>query len=99
MKKAGQYPPPVPTIPDVETRRLRAKLILEEAFETIEALGFRMEGTWENYKIVEQSPPNLELIADGCADLSVVNIGTLIACGIDDVELLREVDEANLRKF
>jgi Clp amino terminal domain, pathogenicity island component/Phosphoribosyl-ATP pyrophosphohydrolase len=39
MRKAGQAVPNTPTIPDEETRLLRAKLILEECFETITALG------------------------------------------------------------
>lgn len=43
--------------------------------------------------------PNLTLIADGCIDTSVVTIGTLIACGIDDKELLELVDNNNLAKF
>jgi predicted HAD superfamily Cof-like phosphohydrolase len=38
-------------------------------------------------------------VADGCADVSVVTIGTLSACGIADKPLLKEVDESNLRKF
>ena len=43
--------------------------------------------------------PNLVAIADGCADLSVVTIGTLVACGIPDRDLLWEVDVNNLKKF
>lgn len=39
MILAGQEVPDKPVIPDEETRVLRAKLILEEALETIEALG------------------------------------------------------------
>ena len=48
---------------------------------------------------LERMDPNLVEIADGCADMSVVAMGTLLSCGIDDVELLKEVDESNLRKF
>lgn len=36
MTKAGQQCPDKPTIPSLEIRKLRARLILEEAFETIE---------------------------------------------------------------
>lgn len=43
--------------------------------------------------------PNLALIADGCADTIVVTTGTLIACGIEDKELLELVDNNNLAKF
>lgn len=38
-RKADQQISNIPTVPDEQTRVLRAKLILEEAFETIEALG------------------------------------------------------------
>lgn len=38
-------------------------------------------------------------LADGCADVSVVTIGTLSAFGIRDGALLREVDENNLAKI
>lgn len=44
---------------------------------------------------------NFDLIdvADGCADVSVVVTGTLVACGIPDVHLLEVVDKNNLDKF
>lgn len=97
MRKAGQDLPAAPCIPDENTRRLRAILILEEALETIKALGF-----WPAQIDTHLNPagePDLEGIADGCADISVVTIGTLSACGIADQPILEEVDQANLRKF
>lgn len=107
MRLAGQELPSKPTIPSLEVRRLRAKLILEEAFETIEKglglsvldTGTRMTIIPDELTLVQTSDPDLEQIADGCADLSVVTIGTLSACGISDSELLEEVDASNLRKF
>ncbi len=87
---------------------LRANLILEEAKETIEALGFEINlvpvheigyGTRKEATLIEKFEPNLKEIADGCADISVVTIGTLIACGIHDAELLKAVDRNNLDKF
>jgi predicted HAD superfamily Cof-like phosphohydrolase len=39
MRLAGQETPAVPTVPDEATRQLRARMILEEALETIHALG------------------------------------------------------------
>jgi predicted HAD superfamily Cof-like phosphohydrolase len=39
MTKFGQDTPPTPVIPSLEIRKLRAKLILEEALETISGLG------------------------------------------------------------
>lgn len=105
MQKAGQATPEGAIKPDAETRILRAKLILEEALETVEALGvtvqvggdrpleedalsYAADGTWD-----------LQEVVDGCADISVVTIGTLIAIGVDDEPVLEEVDASNLRKF
>lgn len=107
MRKAGQEVPESPCIPSAEVRLLRAKLIMEEALETIEGLGFNVYYNWTESEETfaapkfypRVNPPDLELIADGCADLSVVTIGTLSACGISDEALLAEVDAANLAKF
>lgn len=44
-------------------------------------------------------PTNLIEVADGCADISVVTIGTLSACGIKDGPVLEAVDQNNLEKF
>ncbi|QXD16343.1 hypothetical protein GQ464_005160 [Rhodocaloribacter litoris] len=110
MQKAGQETPDVPTVPDAETRLLRAKLILEEALETVKALGVGVrvttdDGTEVDFNHVDhldfvaQGEADLEGVVDGCADISVVTIGTLIAFGIDDEPVLEEVDRANLRKF
>lgn len=84
-------------------------LILEEALETVEALGIDLlvEITrtdnmldMENFQFIEsENGPDLKEIADGCADISVVTTGTLIACGIRDSPLLEEVDRSNLSKF
>ena len=93
-----------------EERILRAKLVLEEAFELVEALGVVVsapdfpgdENTGLEFEDLSfDSWPDMDLVgvADGCADLSVVTMGTLIQCGIYDRELLREVDRNNLEKF
>jgi len=104
MQKVGQDTPEGAVIPDEKTRILRAKLILEEALETVDALGVRVQT--QGIEITEEGldydAPNevdLQEVADGCADISVVTIGTLIAFGIDDDTLLEEVDASNLRKF
>lgn len=113
MRLAGQQVPLSPTMPDGPTRLLRAKLILEEAIETVHALGFefylidRSNGC-DDYDdrsssseviFVEHGEPDLVQIADGCADVSVVTIGTLSACGIDAQPLIEAIDESNLAKF
>lgn len=107
MKLAGQQIPEKPTIPSLEVRKLRASLVLEEAIELINGLGFCLRDkindgpvlTIDNFEYVESIKPNLEKIADGVADVSVVSIGTLTACGIEDQEIIEEVDNNNLAKF
>lgn len=108
MRLAGQDLPDRITVPSREVRELRARLILEEAIETIDALGFcaevvirddgsqRMKGP---IVVAHDRGYNLAQIADGCADISVVTIGTLLAFGIADKPLLEEVDRSNLAKF
>jgi predicted HAD superfamily Cof-like phosphohydrolase len=113
MVLAGQEVPEKPCIPSEEVRRLRAKLILEEALETIAELGFEVCFTtlmdndiyWMNECDVFFTPsqviPNISLsgIADGCCDISVVTVGTMIACGVDMEPILELVDDNNLAKF
>lgn len=110
MQRAGQQTPSVPTTPDADTRVLRAKLILEEALETVEALGVEVTvGTGDGRSVAVTGEHHLtfqangdvdfEGVVDGCADISVVTIGTLVAFGVDDEVVLEEVDGANLRKF
>ncbi len=115
MVKAQQEVPSSPVLPDAKTRELRAKLILEEALETVRELGFDLvvsnmhddetaditEKTilHEKTKLTPNGRENLDGIADGCADIIVVTTGTLSACGIADDSLQREVDVNNLEKF
>jgi len=93
------------TMPDAATRELRARLILEEAMETIDALGVIVLAPecgilkFKELELAAAHKPDMVEIADGCADISVVTMGTLVACGIPDVDLLRIVDENNLAKF
>jgi predicted HAD superfamily Cof-like phosphohydrolase len=110
MQRAGQQTPDQPTVPDPATRVLRAKLIVEEALETVAALGVELavvrdEGTRlvisrnTDLSFEAAGKVDLEGVVDGCADISVVTMGTLIAFGVDDDVVLQEVDQANLRKF
>lgn len=85
--------------PSPEERILRAKLIYEEAMETISALGVDhilgkfIDAGEDHYDPVE--------VLDGACDIAVVTNGTLIACGLDGVypEALERVDQNNLSKF
>lgn len=100
MAKAGQNVPAKPTLPDEPTRFLRAKLTLEEAIETINALGYAVKVTAPGvYGLDKMFEPNLEEIVDGCADSIVIATGTLSACGVSDVAIQDEVDNNNLSKF
>lgn len=114
MRKAGQDVPANPTVPDAETRTLRAKLILEEALETVKAMGINvttlnlingvnvgvdLSSSLENLKFTATDDVDIIEVADGCADITVVTTGTLSAFGISDEELLKVVDEHNLAKF
>ena len=107
MQLAGQEIPESPRIPDEKTRRLRAKLIFEEAIETIQALGFCFEFKKDEEEdivyldIADKSTiePDLERIIDGCCDIKVVTTGTLSACGVPDEIFQTEVDINNLMKF
>lgn len=106
MVKAKQATPEKPTYMEVdfgqltpEVRRLRAELILEEALETIRALGFEL--TTPTLKTVPEgfSLKDYWQAVDGCCDLRVVTTGTLIAMGIPDELVQLEVDMNNLAKF
>ncbi len=110
MQKVGQSTPDEPEIPEENIRILRAKLILEEALETITALGVQVSARTEQGSLTVNDETtdlhftsggnvDLEGVVDGCADISVVTVGTLIAFGVDDEPVLHEVDQANLRKF
>lgn len=102
MRLAGQQVPARPIMCQSETLRLRANLILEEALETIEAMGFQVilkpfDGGIEVGPQVRE--PDIVKVVDGCGDLSVVTIGTLSALGVSDKPVLEAVDENNLSKF
>lgn len=102
MRLAGQAIPPNPIMPSLEIRKLRANLILEEALETIEALGFNIVMKPFDGAIEVGPPshePNIIEVVDGCADISVVTIGTLSAFGVKDGPILEAIDQNNLAKF
>lgn len=112
MRRAGQDVPASPCIPASEVRMLRAKLILEEALETIAGLGYSVHMLGDPDCLLsllrrellawdEHEPDLVQVVdvVDGCCDLIVVATGTLSACGVADVAVQREVDESNLRKF
>lgn len=106
MTKGGQGVPNAPTVPDRKTRKLRARLILEEAIETCGALGIEVcvdgAGTLTMDRLAMLDRPEWiepEEIVDGCCDVMVVTLGTLSACGIDADEHMNEVLSANEAKY
>ena len=105
MKLAHQTVPDKPTIPDSETCRLRAALVLEECLELVAALGCEIliEKTFplnkSNHSIISVKEPDIIDVCDSVADVSVTNIGTLSSFGLPDEKLLEIVDENNLQKF
>lgn len=108
MKLAGQSVPDTPTIPTEKDRKLRAKLIMEEALETIDGLGITVSlngvylGPNEPFSYDAFGVPDLSAILDGCVDMLWVGpTGTAIACGMKSciVPAIKEVDRSNLSKF
>lgn len=106
MELAGQDVPAVPTEPTEAVRLLRARIILEEAFETMEkGLGvsvgvpFQRPLGFDDLSFYIDGSFDLIELVDGCCDLKVVTTGTLSACGVHDVEVQAAVDANNLAKF
>jgi predicted HAD superfamily Cof-like phosphohydrolase len=109
MIKARQEVPAVPIEPSAAVRLLRAKLIFEEAVETIRALGVVLyvpaAGADMHTNVdcaefeIAPIPFNMIEVIDGCCDLTVVTTGTLSACGIPDEPFQHLVDDNNLAKF
>lgn len=107
MRLASQDFPSMPGLPAEPVLLFRAKLILEEALETIRGLGYVpvwRDGGSDSGELTPElrksgNAPDIIEIVDGCADVSVVTIGTLSALEIADVEILEAVDNNNLEKF
>lgn len=111
-----QETPNTPIIPSSKVIHLRAKLILEEALETIWAMGLAVRISdpvaatthfWlrgpedlDRVKFFHFQNPNINLIADGLADLHYVGYcGTGVAFGIDMEPKFQKVHEKNMAKF
>jgi predicted HAD superfamily Cof-like phosphohydrolase len=106
MQKAGQATPEKLTVPSEQDRILRAKLILEEAFELInEGLGIEVNNFGHflkpndfGYIITGEADPIESL--DGACDLYWVGVGGVaIVFGADLNSVLDEVDRSNQSKF
>ncbi len=108
MRAAGQDVPTHPTILPLDVRVLRAKLIMEEALEQVDALGI------QTYLVVPGRPlfidadslffregetPDLTRIADGAVDQLYVSIGSCCAFGLNLERIWTLVQAANMAKF
>lgn len=101
--------PSRPTLPDPTILVKQARLIVEEVFELMEACGVELrldDGQdeaaplcFKDFCFRAGTPDTLDHIAKEAADVSVVNTGLLVECGILDIPLLEEVDANNLAKF
>ena len=113
MKLAGQECPFELTQASVKIRKLRARLILEEALEAIAELGVTVSASDSviglttavsgiddlSLQVNESFTVDYCSLAKELADLSVVTTGSLSSFGIADVGLLELVDNNNLSKF
>ena len=101
MEMAGQPVLNEPGDPGQDVRKLGAKLILEEALETIESLGFRVNQTSAGMELIslDESKFDIEGVVDGCCDTIYVCQWAMLSVGVRDGLPLMEVCDANDRKF
>ena len=106
MQKAGQATPEKLTIPNEADRILRAKLIIEEAFELInKGLGIEVSNFGHflkpndfGYIVTAEADPVESM--DGAADLYWVGVGGVsVIFGAHLNSVLDEVDRSNQSKF
>ena len=102
MKEANQPVPSFPCDPGPNIRRLAAELIIEEAMETVEALGFRAAqvsgGKIELYGLEGENVFNLKESVDGMLDTIYVCHWGMNAMGVADMLPMLEVCDSNDRK-
>lgn len=106
MAKADQARPDRPTMPDLATRRLRVKLVLEELLELAEAYGLVVLAApdrivHKDTVLLEQTDaaPNLRDAYDATLDLLVVTVGTGVAMGTQLEPGWDIVHKTNMAKF
>lgn len=81
-----------------DTLLLRARLIHEEANETIRALGFE-PGVLDEPRPQLRSSVDIVGVADGIADAIFVLLGTAVSLGINIAPVWREVQRSNMTKI
>lgn len=112
MKQFEQEVKDSPELPDPATRRLRARLVFEEALEFVKACGCTVTMASNGSSEGEQTPvidniaveldpsgtPDLVEYVDGCIDQLVVTYGALNAAGILAQRAWDEVQRSNMSK-
>ena len=108
MLAAKQECPDFPTIVPPEVRILRARLIVEEALEQVEALGVDVAYDSVGHRTI-LFPDNITFrccgevdlvkFADGCANQVYVSVGGATALGINLEPVWQLVQAANMAKF
>lgn len=94
---------------EMRDRELRAKLIMEEACETIAAMGFEVEASiWyplDEYdgdlllNVEYDAKQDIDGAIDGLCDLLYVTYGTAVAWGVRIDPFFDEVHRANMTKL
>jgi predicted HAD superfamily Cof-like phosphohydrolase len=106
-KLVGQDIGEHPQVPAVEVVRLRGRVVIEEAFEFLEALAapgwYRdqlnvMKARAKEYVADMPVKVDLEQAIDALADLDYVSEGSRIAFGVDGEPIADEVHRANMQK-
>lgn len=108
---AGQNKFGIDEIPDIETRELRLKLALEELCELAEAFGLsktfgaimqsKIKDTFITNETYDTNEYNQVEVFDALIDIAVINNGTIITCGFEDIfdREYKNVDTNNKTKF
>jgi predicted HAD superfamily Cof-like phosphohydrolase len=97
--------------PNFDERELRAKLIMEEAVETVAAMGFSVFATIDDTGVIGRRAfrevaryhgshvePNMVETIDGLCDLIYVTVGSAVSMGIDLSPFFNEVHRSNMAK-
>lgn len=113
MQAFGQATPGLPELPPVCDRVARARMLLEEVLEYVEAAGLQVRVTtaaadgvvvpltMHNVQIdpiVGPCSVSLVEMCDALVDVRVVATGGMVACGVRDAPLQLLVDDNNMRK-
>jgi predicted HAD superfamily Cof-like phosphohydrolase len=103
----GQEIRETPGIPDEATVRLRGRLVIEEAFEFVDALleakvdkDYLLHLRHRVYQVLRNAPvrPDLVAVADALADIDYVSEGSRLAFGFDGERIADEVQASNMAK-